>query len=214
MKIISCGICILLIFLCIGQTSAQEKSKNARSVKIAEIAASINLNDADIELFKKSTRQKVDEFQEHILIISNKDESRERRNLAEKEALKLFLADATMEISQLDENGNITMTARPMGEYLYRLKVLPYTKVLIEFYDIAYVSNFTKGTDGRFYATATVFQKFTGFTGDEIVYSDITKKEIEIIVDLVEDEFYNQKHWKIFLGDIHATETKPMALYN
>jgi len=214
MKTISCSICIILIFLCIGQTSAQEKSKNARSVKIAEIAATINLNEADIELFKTNTRQKVDEFQEHILIISNKEESRERRNLAEKEALKLFLADAVMEISQLDENGNVTMTVRPMGEYLYRLKVLPYTKVLIEFYDIAYVSNFARGADGRFYATATVFQKFTGFTGDEIVYSDITKKEIEIIVDLVEDEFYNQKHWKIFLGDIHAIETRPMALNN
>jgi|MudIll2142460700_1097286.scaffolds.fasta_scaffold59641_2 hypothetical protein len=212
MKTISWGICIIIILVCTGNTAAQEKSKNARSVKIAEIAVNINLNEADIELFKKTTRQKVDEFQEHILIISNKDESRERRNLAEKEALKLFLADATMEISQLDENGNITIVARPMGEYLYRLKVLPYTKVLIEFYDIAYVSNFTKGTDGRFYATATVFQKFTGFTGDEIVYSDITKKEIEIIVDLVEDEFYNQKHWKIFLGDIRATETKSIEL--
>jgi len=181
-------------------------------VKIAEIARDINLQEADIELFKAETRKKVDEFQEHIIIISNKEESRERKDLAEKEALKLFLEGAIMETSFIDLDGKVTIKSRPMNEYMYRLKVLPYTRVVIEFYDIAYVSTFTKGGDGRFYATASIFQEFTGFTGDDIIYSDITRKDIEIIVDLVEDKFYTEKHWKIFLGDIRATETKAVAM--
>lgn len=200
-----------LLFFGINTSSAQTKHKNARSVKIADIARDINLNLKDIDLFKSETRKKVDEFQEYIIIISNKEESRERRDLAEKEALKLFFEGAIMETSFLDVDGKVTIKTRPMKEYLYRLKVLPYTSIVIEFYDIAYVSTFTKGEDGRFYATASIFQRFTGFTGDNIVYSDITRKDIEIIVDLVEDPFYSEKHWKVFLGDIRATETKPMA---
>jgi hypothetical protein len=55
---------------------------------------------------------------------------------------------------------------------------------------------------------ATILQEFTGFQGDNIAYTDITKKEIEIIIDLVEDPFFKEKSWRIFLGDIKATETR------
>jgi hypothetical protein len=95
-----------------------------------------------------------------------------------------------------------------MAKYLARLKSLPYTKVIIKFYDIAYIRDFTKGPDGKYYSTATIIQEFTGFDKDDIIYKDITKKDVEIIVDLVEDNFFNEKRWKIFLGDIRATETK------
>ena len=93
-------------------------------------------------------------------------------------------------------------------EYLYRLKTLPYLRVEIKFYDICYITEFTRGEDGKYYATATIFQEFTGYMGDQIAYRDITKKEISIIIDLVEDEFFNEKRWALFLGDIKATETK------
>jgi len=55
---------------------------------------------------------------------------------------------------------------------------------------------------------ATIFQEFTGFVGDNITYTDITQKEIEIVVEQEEDKFYNEKRWKIYLGNIKATETK------
>ena len=34
---------------------------------------------------------------------------------------------------------------------------------------------------------ATFFQEFKGFTGDKIAYRDVTKKEISVIIDLIED---------------------------
>lgn len=168
----------------------------------------INLSEGEIRVFINKTRQKVDEFQEFIIILTNKSESRERRNLAEREALKLFYPGAQIESSAKLENGDIQKSTRTIKEYLYRLKILPYTKVEIEFYDIAYVTSFTKGRDGKYYGTATIFQKFTGFEGDNMVYSSVTKKEIEVILENVEDEFYGDKRWKIFLGDIKATETQ------
>ena len=54
----------------------------------------------------------------------------------------------------------------------------------------------------------SIIQEFTGFNEDNIIYTDVTKKDIEIIIDLVEDKFFNEKRWKIFLGDIKASETK------
>lgn len=135
----------------------------------------------------------------------------DKRNLAEREALKLFYSGAQIEISHRDESGQISKQSREIKHYLARLKALPYTRVVIRYYEIAYISEFTRGPDGRYYSVATVLQEFTGFTGDNIVYSDLTKKEIEIIVDLVEDPFFKEKSWRIFLGDIKATETRELT---
>ncbi|MFC2080229.1 hypothetical protein ACFLRQ_02005 [Bacteroidota bacterium] len=196
------------IFIILFSSLVQAQTKTAITSKEAKIQSEISLSDADIEVFKEQTRQKVDEFTQHIVTIGNKEEPADRRNLAEKEALKLFFAGATMEVSSVQADGSVKKVARPMAKYLARLKSLPYTKVVIRFYDIAYVSDFTKGPDGRYYSVATVIQEFTGFSGDNIIYTDVTKKEIEIIIDLVEDPFFNQKSWKIFLGDIKASETR------
>ncbi len=193
-------------FLIVFVGSAQ--TKTAITSKEANILTEISLSAQDIEVFKEQTRQKVDEFTQHIVTIGDKNEPADRRNLAEKEALKLFYAGAEMEISSLSTDGNIRKMSRPMAKYLARLKSLPYTRVEIKFYDIAYISEFTKGPDGRYYSVATIIQEFTGFNGDNIVYTDVTKKEIEIIIDMVEDPFFNQKSWRIFLGDIKASETR------
>jgi len=189
-------------------TGLSGQTKTAVTSKEAKIVDEINLSDADIELFKEQTKQKVDEFQQYIVTLGSKDEPAEKRNMAEKEALKLFYKGAQMEISQANADGSVVKVSRPMEKYLARLKSLPYTKVVIKFYDIAYIRDFTKGPDGKYYSTATIIQEFTGFNKDNIIYTDVTKKDIEIIIDIVEDKFFMEKRWKIFLGDIKASETK------
>jgi len=184
------------------------QTKTAVTSKEAKIVDEINLSEQDIEVFKEQTKQKVDEFQQYIITLGSKDEPAEKRNMAEKEAIKLFYKGAQMEISILAADGSTHKVMRSMEKYLARLKSLPYTKVVIRFYDIAYISEFTKGPDGKYYSTATIIQEFTGFNEDNIIYTDVTKKDIEIIIDLVEDKFFNEKRWKIFLGDIKASETK------
>lgn len=206
MRYILFGLPLLLLY---GQMQGQ--SKTAVTSKQAAITSEINLSEADIEVFKEQTRQKVDEFTQHISTIADKGEAAERRNMAEKEALKLFFTGAEMEISSIGSDGGVVKISRPIPKYLSRLKALPYTRVEIRFYDIAYVSDFKRGPDGRYYSVATIIQEFTGFSGDNLVYTDVTEKEIEIIIDLVEDPFFSQKQWKIFLGDIKATETRQNA---
>ncbi len=195
---------ILYVSLCV----TGQETKTAVTSKQAKITDEINLSAADIELFKEQTKQKVEEFQQYIVTLGSKDEPAEKRNMAEKEALKLFYKGAEMEISTILPDGTVQKVNRPMEKYLARLKSLPFTKVIIKFYDIAYIREFTKGPDGKYYSTATIIQEFTGFSNDDIIYTDITKKEVEIIIDIVEDTFFQEKRWKIFLGDIKATETK------
>lgn len=203
---------ILIILLLLDAASAnvfaQTPSKIARSSKTARIIDEINISEADVEMFKTVTERKVTELQQHIIIISDKDQPPEKRNLAELEALKLFYKGAMMEVSYIDEKGETTIRTRTIENYLYRLKTLPFTRVVIRYYDIAYVTEFIKGPDNKYYAVATIFQEFTGFVGDNITYTDITQKEIEIVVEQEEDKFYNEKRWKIYLGNIKATETK------
>lgn len=182
-------------------------SQDTLSKNESKIFDQIVLSDKDKAVFKEYTKQKVEEFQQYIVTIGDKGQPMELRNMAEREALKLFYKGATIEISHLDETGKTTVVARPVEKYLARLKSMPFTKVLIRYYDIAYISDFIKGPDGRYYSTATIIQEFTGFTGDKIQYSDITKKEIEIVCDLVQDSFFMEKRWKIFLGNIKAVET-------
>jgi hypothetical protein len=187
---------------------ASGQTKTAVTSKEAKIVDEINLSEQDIQVFKEQTKQKVDEFQQYIVTLGSKDEPAEKRNMAEKEALKLFYKGAQMEISMIMPDGIVQKVNRSMEKYLARLKSLPFTKVVIKFYDIAYIRDFTKGPDGKYYSTATIIQEFTGFKDDNIVYTDVTKKDIEIIIDLVEDKFFKEKRWKIFLGDIKASETK------
>jgi hypothetical protein len=196
---------IIAIFFALNVSG---QTKTAVTSKEAKIVDEINLSEQDIQLFKEQTKQKVDEFQQYIVTLGSKNEPAEKRNMAEKEAIKLFYKGSQMEISMVMPDGSTQRVNRPMEKYLARLKSLPYTKVVIKFYDIAYISNFTKGPDGKYYSTATIIQEFTGFNDDKLVYTDVTKKDIEIIIDLVEDKFFNEKRWKIFLGDIKASETK------
>jgi hypothetical protein len=202
-------IAVILLFIIemAGIGFAQAPSKIARSSKTARIIDEINISEADVGMFKTVTERKVAELQQHFIIISDKDQPPEKRNLAELEALKLFYKGAMMEVSFLDDKGETIIKSRTIENYLYRLKTLPFTKVVIAFYDIAYVTEFIKGPDNKFYAVATIFQEFTGFVGDNITYTDITQKEIEIVVEQEEDKFYDEKRWKIYLGNIKATET-------
>ena len=203
---------ILIVLIFLGELAAisfaQAPSKIARSSKTARIIDEINISEADVTMFKTVTERKVAELQQHIVIISDKDQPPEKRNLAELEALKLFYKGAMMEVSYIDASGETIIKTRTIENYLYRLKTLPFTKVIIKYYDIAYVTEFIKGPDNKFYAVATIFQEFTGFVGDNITYTDITQKEIEIVVEQEEDKFYDEKRWKIYLGNIKATETK------
>lgn len=201
------GLILLTLIVISGRIFSQNSSSSADTVSGKNLFDYIIMTDEEKKIFKEYTKQKIEEFQQYIITIGDKSQPEELRNMAEREAVKLFYKGATIEISNVDEKGKTNIVTRPIEKYLARLKALPYTRVIIKYYDIAYISDFIKGPDGKYYSTATIIQEFTGIVGDKIQYTDVTKKEIEVVVDLVEDSFYMERHWKIFLGNIKAVET-------
>jgi hypothetical protein len=90
--------------------------------------------------------------------------------------------------------------------YFNKLRVLKYSKVDIEWYDIQYISNLRLGSDGSYYGIITIFQKFTGFNGDKIAYTDVTQKNVEIKV--MQINTVRGSDWEVLLGNISVVETK------
>jgi hypothetical protein len=64
-----------------------------------------------------------------------------------------------------------------------------------------------KGGDGKYFATATIYQEFKGFNGDNIIYVDKQTKQISIMLEYVYDEFYKMWQWIILLDDIQSINT-------
>jgi len=116
-------------------------SANAQTDKGYNIVEAYKLNAKQLEDCKLATEKKVAEFQNCIIIISSKTESVEMQNKATKSALKLFIPDAHIQVSNVNTN---LIKNYSLEEYLGRLCGLYYTKVEVSFYDIAFVDDFKR----------------------------------------------------------------------
>lgn len=141
-----------------------------------------DLSDKQKEAFSKEALKKTHELSNYIKVISNKDQSFEKRIRATELALKLFYNDE--QLVQISSKNDDYISNTTIKQYLNDLRILPYQRVEIEWYDIAYIREFKKGMDGKYYATITIFQRFKGFDGDgNMLYDDVTEKTIEIVVE-------------------------------
>ena len=179
-------------------------SQNMKNLDVVEDHNGIRLPESELVEFKTLTRHKVNELQRYIELIGNKHEDEENRKMAINGALRLFIDDATMQVSSNNSN---SIRAYPMQKYFFRLMALKYDKVEIEFYDVSYITELTHGEDGKYRCTATIYQRFKGYTGDQLVYTDETTKRVEIVLEYKDDEFYREKRWILLLGDVEVSET-------
>jgi len=167
------------------------------------------LNAEDLKIFASQAIQKTNELTSYIGTITNKDiKENEIKMEATDLAVDLFISeDKIVEVSNANRNEVKPFKIR---DYLNKIRVLAFTKVEITFYDVQYISNFKKGPDGKYYGVITFFQKFTGFKEGKPVYTDVTQKNIEVVIDKVTTIFGSKKveRWNVMLGDITVKETK------
>lgn len=174
----------------------------------AQDAGEDKLTPEQLEAFKKEASKKINALSNYISIISDKSIDQPIRQKSIELAIKLFLDKN--QLVQVSSKTRDVVRSFKIGEYLNRLRVLPYSRVEIEWYDITYVSDFKYGSDGKYYAVATVFQKFRGYSSEgQLIYEDITQKDIEITVGKqvkkVGDQEY--KEWDVLLRQISVLET-------
>lgn len=165
--------------------------------------------------FKELTKQRVNDLTHYIQQIGDKSLNDRLRLKSIKLAISLFdtlnydekgrkiLKTPTVQVSRKDG----TVEKIPVKTYFNNLYKLPrFPKVEITSYDLSYCSDFEKGTDGNYHATAFYYQEFKGFDKNEqLLYHSKDRKAIEVT------EKPNAKgKFTILFGNISVVETIQM----
>jgi hypothetical protein len=202
----------------LGHTNPNNKTATAKKVKWLD---STTINDeklghikVDMKLFKEKALQKTGELSNYIAIITNKNTGRYDKNKGVDQACKLFVnEEASVEVS----NVNTKKVSRThIRTYLTNLTYLygHFEKVVVEYVDITYVPEFRKGVDGNFYSVVTFVQKFEGFIDGKLVYGDLTKKDLTVVLKnytKVDASGVLKNKWDVYLSDIGVQETVKMV---
>lgn len=182
------------------------------------LRAQPELNNERLAEFKILTEQRVNDLQEYISQIGNKDLPIEQRQIAIDLAVDLFEKDYVVNgkrrspyIQVSRRNG--TIEAIPVRAYFNNLLGVKFDKVEITYYDAAAVSDFEKGTDGNYHATATYFQQFKGFdTNGKMIYGSRDRKDIRVTgKSMAVYKNLGKEDLKIFFGDVTVKETIPIT---
>ncbi|MDR3268474.1 MAG: hypothetical protein LBT83_05355 [Tannerella sp.] len=188
------------------------------TVHISMNAQTNDLSAEDIAAFKERTGQMIDRFQNNLSVLGSKDKTGAVKENYKEQTLKMFMGTGDpykdtygnehpavhMQVSSL-RNGIETKRNILLKQYLANLVRLNYAKVEITQAETFRLSNVHKVGD-HYEATALIFQKFCGYTGDgKRVYCDTTKKTIRIFI--IPEEDITGKYWTIKFGDVDVSET-------
>ena len=195
-------------------SAAQTSEVKTDTTQIAEPTLNLKSSELNVNMaeFSKKALQKTDEFSNYLQIITAVNTTRERAAKSIDLACGLFSTeDSRVEVSNAR---TATKNKYKVREYLNRLqfKSKQYDKIIIEYADINYASDFKKGTDGNYYASVTFVQKFKGFIDGNVVYGDITKRNLTIVVKAFERTVNGeaQQAWDVYLADLGVVETKKL----
>ena len=166
----------------------------------------IQISDSLKEILKDNYLRKTKAFSNYVSTIIDKSNNDTIREKAIYLAEKLFLDGAVIQVEKQGIEGTKSFKVKA---YLNKIKMLPPPqKVTIIWYDVFFTSNFTKLPDGRYEATATTYLRFDGTT-NEGKYIDITKKNIQVIIEKTEIKTENtiDTVLEVFLGDLKVEES-------
>lgn len=168
-----------------------------------------NPSEYDKEYFTKKVEERIFDLEEKIKIISNKELDTERKLESIDAAIRYFESEDN--IFQVSSKNREKVRNYKLREYFNHLRVLPYLKVNIDWYDAIWVSDLRKDRKGIWRGTVRIFQKFEGFGPEGMEkYSDITKKDIPVSIEVLEIDTGDdiKKIIRVLLGDVRVTETK------
>jgi len=159
------------------------------------------------EEFEEKALAKTKELEDYLRLIANKNTKFQKANEAIDAAVKLFIdEDRVMEVSS---KARTVVNKYRIRTYFEKLKLLKYDDVRVSWSDISYVSNIRKGEDGNYYGIVTLQQKFEGFIDGSLAYTDVTKKNMTVILKTYDKYVVGEKQtlWDVYLGDIGVVQT-------
>lgn len=209
-KVVAILIAIFLLSATVKPISAQNPTEETQdTTQLKDLSDDLNLSAEELEAFSTQAKRKVANFVNYLAVIADIDKSAGMRDMGVKNALKLFIDpdDNKMETSY-KYKGVWCVKRRSIRLYLNRLRMIGKYKVVIDTYNLVYMSDFEKDADGKYHATATFYQIYTKYSGEKIRYRDRTTKTVEIVLERIKDDFYGDMRWIVRLGDVKVTETK------
>jgi len=191
------------------QPVAEKPAEVAKATPPAEPAVSTaagekpSLSDAQYQEYRASALQRVDEFVAYLNLITDKDLDDDKKDKAIKEAVALFMPDATIEVGSTKRPG---VRRYKVDAYLKNLKMLPYASTTIEWTEMQYVSELTQAADGDYYGMITGQQTFTGYAenGKDVLYTDVTEKSVKVKLESYRKSGNDGPalKWAVLLGNI------------
>ena len=166
------------------------------------------LNDEEYKSYSEKALTKVGEFGAYLGVIVDKTKDADEKDKAIEQAAKLFMPDATIEVSSLNKPGTVKYKVK---DYLTRLKLLPYGSATIEWTEIQYINGLTQAADGNYYGLIKGQQTFMGYDdAKNAVYSDVTQKEVKVKLQSYQKlvEGMEQVNWEVLLGNVGVSLNK------
>jgi hypothetical protein len=165
--------------------------------------ANASVTSEQYKQYRAKSLRRVKEFSGYLDIIADKNTPAREKDLAIEQATKLFLPEATIEVTSANRPGSRRL---PVVEYLKRLKLIPYQSVDIEWTEIHYVKELTKAADGNYYGMITGQQTFVGYGANgEPTYSDVTRKNVKVKLQSFTKDVGGEEQigWEVLLGNIN-----------
>jgi hypothetical protein len=181
----------------------QSRSDSARKIAFDQIAGDISRKE-----FEQRAIQKTNKLNEYLKILCSKSASYEKSNEATDQAVNLFVnEDAKVVTSSIKTN---TVNSYKIRTYLTRVKLFKYDKIEIEWTHVQYVSDLKMGKDGNFYGVVSFEQVFRGYRDNQLIYSDITKKNAVVVLKTYDKNYEGSTKtvWDVLLSDIGVVYTK------
>jgi len=153
--------------------------------------------------------EKVRDLSKYISIIGDKKTQWSEAQRVIERACELFMDGSEIGVTSI--NRPDVINNYKIREYFDRLMQLNYSKVVIDWYKIQYVSDLERQPDGTFVGVITVYQRFQGYDKEKgLVYEDTTKKDITVYVKRKETQIGGRLigFWDVMLGDIRVKETR------
>jgi hypothetical protein len=166
------------------------------------------LGDVSFAEYEKKAVDKTQDLKKYLALLCDRSIDWVEANKAIDLAVDLFVnEDAIVETSSVN---NQSITRFKIRDYLKRIKLIQYDRVQIEWANVHYVSKLRKGVDGNYYGTITFEQTFRGYVENKLVYGDVTRKNVEIILKTYNRNVEGKSvpTWDVFLSQIKVVTTK------
>lgn len=165
----------------------------------------------DLRISKQEFREKAALKTRHLgnflVFLCNKANSAEACSEVMESALNLFV----------DENVLVEVSSKTSGQtapkkirsYLKDMATLRYSKVELSWSNVQYVGKLEPQPDGTLRGFVEFEQRFSGYLDKMIVYSDVTRKRVEVVLTLKKVKSGGNDHllWDVLLSDIGVVST-------